>query len=193
MPRTRPSTNARAGMTFLEVVLAVALLGLVTATLATGIGSMERGQVRQKQRLACCEVANAIMLTFLDDEKAVPSELKPIGYGDSEYRFSLDVDRAVITLDRAALADERYSRKAATIDRVKQITIRVWPSEEYGGSFRYNPNLPHAVISRLHDPLAFSNPDSITTKLQTEEGLTEVLNNLTEVGAGSGGDEERDE
>lgn len=185
MARPRPNAGSRTGMTFLEVVLAVILLGLVAATLAMGMGGLTRSQTRQEQQLACCEVANALLLTYMDDEKAVPSELKPIAYGEQEYRFSLDVDKAVITLDRAALTDAKYSRKAATIDRIKQVTVRVWPSEDYGGSFRYDPHLPSATLSRLIDPVSFANPDTISTKLQTEGGLIDLLNNLSDLDGGT--------
>jgi len=180
-------------MTFLEVVLAVVLLGLVTATLATGMGALERTQVRQKQQLACCEVANALMLTYIDDEDSLPSELTPVAYGDAEYRYSMDVGRVVLTLDRAALADSKYSRRAATYDRIKQVTVRVWPSEDFGGSFRYNPNLPHASLTRLVDPLSFSNPDTLDTKLQTEKGLQDLLGNLANLGSGEPVQQEKDE
>lgn len=171
-------------MTFLEVVLAVALLGLLTGTLAMAAGSLAAGRQRQAHRLACSELANALILQFIDDAKAMPGELTPVPYGPDTFRFSLTESHATLTLDPAALSQERFSRTARTLDRLKQVTVRVWPSEESGGAFRFDPSLPHATLTRLVDPLSFSNPDTFNTRLETEAGMIEIFSNLMRAESG---------
>ncbi len=171
-------------MTFLEVVLAVVLLGMLASTIAMMSGAMERGQTRQKHLLAAHELANAIILQYVDDPESVPSDFEPVAYNDSEYRFEFKETRARVTLDPAALGNERASRNERNVDRVKQISVTVWPSEDFGGSVRFDAALPHAKLTRLVDPLSFSNPDSWNTRIDTEEGMQGLMLQLMELDSG---------
>lgn len=180
-------------MTLLEVVLSIVLLGLVAATLAGVMGSLQRTQARHRHQLAAAEVANALILQHIDDHNSLPSELAPVPYGDSEYRFTFSERPTTILMDARALEDATYSEKARRIDRVRLLSVKVWLAEDFGGSFRYDELVPHASMTRLYDPLAFANPDSVSTRLQTAEGLNELVQTMmdpTGTAGGSSGSQE---
>ncbi|GJM18978.1 MAG: hypothetical protein DHS20C14_11910 [Phycisphaeraceae bacterium] len=178
-------------MTFLEVILAVVLIGLLASTIAMLTGSLQRSQQRHKDLLATHELANALILQYVDDPNSVPSSSEPVAYNDAKYRFTFKETRARIALDAAAFGDDQASRRERNVDRVKQISVTVWPSEDFGGSARFDQSLPHASLTRLVDPLSFANPDSANTRLNTEEGMTGVLQELMSLdGGGPAGDDE---
>lgn len=187
--RPRPSRSgfrgpARSGMTFLEVVLAVVLIGMLASTIAMMTGSLERTQRRQKHLLAAHELANAIILQYVDDPDSVPSGFEPVAYNDAEYRFEFKESRARVTLDAAAMENERASRNERNVDRVKLVSVTVWPSEDFGGAVRFSDGLPHASLSRLVDPLSFANPDSWNTRIDTEEGMQDLMLELMQLDTG---------
>ncbi len=182
--RGRATRTARTGMTFLEVVLAVVLLGMLTSSIVMLTSSLERTQGRHKHLLATHELANAIILQYVDDPNSVPSGFEPVAYNDSEYRFEFKESRARVTLDPAALEDDRASRNERNVDRVKLVSVTVWPSEDFGGSVRFDPSLPHASLSRLVDPLSFANPDSWNTRIDTEQGMGDLMLELMQLDTG---------
>ena len=74
----------RAGITFLEVVVGVALLGIVTAAMLGTINFATGIQLRQARMLACSEVANRLVLEYLDDPTKLPDPGKTVEYGPPE-------------------------------------------------------------------------------------------------------------
>src|SRR6188474_231252 len=69
------------GMTFLEVVAAMALLGVVSASLFGVVGFVTGGQLRQNQQLAAAEVANRLLLQYLDEPTKMPGTNVKMEYG----------------------------------------------------------------------------------------------------------------
>ncbi|HHN78725.1 MAG TPA: hypothetical protein ENK11_08665 [Phycisphaerales bacterium] len=169
---------ARTGVSFIEVILGVVLLGLVAATLATTVSAIGKSFRRERDRLAAAEIASRVLLQRVDDEETMPDPNMPIGYGEREFRFSIEEHHAIIALSAPAREAIESNSRSGGVDlgrRIVNVTVTVWLAEDSGGSALYDPALPHAVLSRLVDPLAFSTHDSAERRLDTQEDIERFL------------------
>ncbi len=150
-------------MTLLEVVLAIAALGLVAASATTTLSFLYGSQVREQRRLGARELAHRLVLIRLDDPSDLPGASEKIPYAQDLYRYDLHVAPVALHPQRHVMRAmaRRRSESPVSIDRLEQITIRVWLSEESGGANRFDTSVPHAQIVRLIDPHYLNrNPDS---------------------------------
>lgn len=166
-------------MTFLEAVLGVLLLGMITATLSHVASGTRLNQQRSQARLGAAELANRLVLQFLDDKDSLPSANLPIEYNGQYFRWSRKFSSVGAKVDPAGArsgADINTAEKS--LERVQMVTFRVWLAEDSGGSVRYSTDVPTVTISRVYDPLLPTNPDSLMKLLSTPEGLMQVLQNM---------------
>lgn len=193
--RVHPARHAlpagsRRGVTFLESVLGVVLLGLVTASLAGAVSFMVNTQKRLEHRLGAAELANRIILQHIDDDLSLPSQSLPLEYADSLYRWSLEKQQVRFqtrTAGVAAASGAGVVGGGVSLDRIHMVTVRVWLAPDSGGSYAYDPEVPGAVITRLIDPLAFSNPDSLDTMLNEPGGMERLMNQVLQLEEGTSG------
>lgn len=173
----------RRAMTFLEVVVAVALLALLASTVFGAFNFMLGRQRLEQQTLGAHEVANRLVLSYLDDRNAMPNSSLPIEYGPDRYRWDFQVTPVKIVSPESANPDAA-PRPAPLRDRVpfneriRQITVRVWLGEESGGTFGAETGVPHAKITRLLYPLANRNPDSFDNMLKSDAGIRGYMDEI---------------
>ncbi|MEZ6244041.1 MAG: prepilin-type N-terminal cleavage/methylation domain-containing protein [Phycisphaerales bacterium] len=187
--RTGPSARqgARRGMTMLEVVLAVVLLALLAATFATSHSYIHAAASREAQRLGAAEIANRMMLQYIDDKKMLPPQSTQLDYNQQRYRWSLDEIPVDLKLDPAAAENESQRGGGLGLERIRMIVVRAWLSEDSGGSYIYTDSVPSITLTRLFDPLGFEHhsPDSAERQLGTEEGIREVLDTILRLQGGT--------
>jgi len=175
------------GITILEVVFAVVLLGMTTVTLVSANSFVLRSQGREAQRLGAAELANRLMLQYIDDKSSLPSDALPIPYSQWRYRWKMDERRVTVTYDEAAEVDDEPSGIGP--ERVRLVVFRVWLGEESGGSALFNADVPSIVVTRLYDPLGFEyhSPDSNDNQVSTDEGLREIMGEIIDLQGGTSG------
>lgn len=185
MSGSRVTTRSRAfrrasrrGLTFLEVVLSVVLLVVVTSMVMQAINSMLAAQVIHRQRLGAAELANRLTLQYLDDKRSMPAQGLPIVYGRDRYRWEY-VERPVTINPAKPEAVQARNTSTQTLSRIISVTVRVWLGEESGGSYAYDAAVPGYVLSRVVNPVALRNPDSIDKMLKNPEAYREFLAALT--------------
>jgi type II secretory pathway pseudopilin PulG len=174
------------GMTFLEVLLAVTLLTLVTAMIMTAVNSMITAQVTQRQRLAAAELANGLILTYMDDKKLLPARSSVVVYGRDRYRWTYE-ERPVTIVPAREEALAARANSGLSLNRIKSVTFHVWLSEESGGTATLEEakgSQVHFALARIVDPIALRNPDAIERMLKDPEAYQEFLANFTGVNAG---------
>ena len=180
-PRAR-RVEVRRGTTLLEAVLATVLLGLVATTLATAVSYMNSSQRRMQQRLGAAELANRLMLQYIDDQDAMPSNALPIEYDMDLYRWTLDVSPVEFTMAEPPPETESNTiGSGINFERIRLVSIKVWLGEESGGARGFSTEYPNAQLTRLIDPLAFSNPDSLQTMLDTPGGMERLFERLMQL------------
>jgi prepilin-type N-terminal cleavage/methylation domain-containing protein len=181
-PRSPRSRLLRRGLTFIETVCAVALLGIVAGTVYATFGNIMGGQARQQHRLNAMELANRLILQYLDDKRTMPQAGLPVLYGKDSYRWELSEVPVRLVPSRPDIADERASVAPISVDRMQAISVRVWLSEESGGSHGYDTTVPAVALTRLMDPIALRNPDQ-TWRLSRDSSLqAELLERYGRIG-----------
>ena len=171
----------------MESVVAVAILAILASTVIGGISMVMSQQVRQQRRLACAELSNRLILMYLDDPDTMPDQSLPIGYGNEKFRWELIENPVQINSARTDLAAELQDKTSMTLDRLNAVTIRVWLSEQSGGTFAPSPQAPTYAITRLIDPVSniTRNPDSLSYAAKSESGRARLINTFR--GADRGG------
>lgn len=152
-------------MTFLECVAATALLAMVASSIFGVFGFVVSSQTRQLQRLASAELANRLVLMYLDDPISMPEPTKTLEYGPHLYRFEFREQPLALT-EAVPEGRDRNRPSPLPLDRFTEVSVRVWLSEKSGGTIDGSGGVPQATVSRMFDPLAFRNPDSIEAQFK---------------------------
>lgn len=160
MTRDKPSRpRCHRGLTLLETVLAVLLLTLVTTAIMSAVSFVLGTEGRARKRLAASEVANRLVLQYLDEKSDMPDRSRPIDYG--EYRFVWDMDVSNVAMELNSVARRNAAPGAvSSLARFKLTRITVYDAEEAdsGAALRGEPL---AVLTRVYDPIAARNPDTM--------------------------------
>jgi type II secretory pathway pseudopilin PulG len=182
-PQCRDSYRCRTarGVTLLEVVFATVVLALAVATMASTVSAISSQQGRSQHLLGAAELANRLVIQYLDDERSMPSEALTLSYGDAEYRFRVNITRVQSQLDESierALDELPTEQTGPTPDRLKKIAVTVWLSEKSGGTYIPNQGAPQQTLVRIVDPLALHRrpPESVDNLLKS--GAERILERL---------------
>jgi type II secretory pathway pseudopilin PulG len=169
----------RRGLTFLEAILAMVLLSMVAVTLSTAVSTMSKSQRRMDQKLGAAELANRLILQYIDERDSLPDKALPIEYDRDLFRWTLVEAQVKFEFDQQSVeASSDSVGSGVSLNRIKLITIRVWLGADSGGSRSFTPDVPNVVITRLIDPLAFSNPDSLETLINKPGGIEKLFENF---------------
>jgi hypothetical protein len=176
----------RSGLTLLETVAAVVLLSLLAAAVLGALSNVVAQQTRQQRRVQAMELANRLMLQYLDDPNLLPSRSLPVAYGKERFRWDAAETPTRLVPALAEVAAEREQRSALIVNRIKVVTLRVWLSEESGGSMGPDDSVPSATLTRLVDPVAalYRNPDTMAAILADDKRKREILAQFTDTAAG---------
>ncbi len=168
----------RRGVTFLEATLASVLLAMVASTLASGVSFMTRSQNRMDQKIGAAELANRLILQYIDDRDSLPDRALPIEYDVDLYRWTLEEAPVEFVFDNVVEDSSGGVGGGASLGRIKLITVRVWLAADSGGALSYTSDVPSCTITRLIDPLAFNNPDSLETLLNQPGGIERLFESM---------------
>ena len=184
-----PTPRAR-GVTLLEAVFAVVLLGMVAATLAGAFGAIRGGIERQRQMRGAAELANRLIIIQADDERMMPAAGVPVSYGEQQYRWSMRISPVRVTLSEAGeqAADENQQGGARFDQRLRNVTVDVWLAEDSGGAFDNAAGVPSASFSRIVDPLSPGNYDSFQRRVERPGGLEEIFSDVLSLSGSEGGE-----
>lgn len=175
-------------MSFLEVLLSVVLLSLVTGMILTAIEGVVSTQIRQHQRLGAAEVANRLILEYIDDQDKMPAPGLPVVYGRDFYRWELEERPITLTPARnnePANATTR-NRSGINLDRLKTVKIHVWLSDEQGSG--PEQGTPSFSLSRIVDPVfgQLRNPDTADHIMKDPVLRQRFLDAVTGIAASTG-------
>ncbi|MEK6701447.1 MAG: hypothetical protein AABZ53_04230, partial [Planctomycetota bacterium] len=172
---TRSASNlARTGLTMLEVVFAMALLGLVATTSMAALSYVHKSHSREQKTLAASEIASRLILMYIDDPQSPDKEGELIEWiNGQKYRYKLD--HGTVNFTSAVPAPDDAPKNVIGLDAIHIVKVRVWLSEESGGSLNFTPNAPYAVLTRIVDPwVALTRPDS-TQRMADKYGRSAVM------------------
>ena len=178
------------GVTLLESVCGVVLVGMIAATVAAVSSSVTRSVARQQDMLAAAELANRLMIIYVDDSDDMPSETAPVAYGERRFRWSLEKRSIKIEPgEKLREFESSRTRQPITLDRqIHAATIKVWLSEESGGAFEPQPGVPAVTVARLVNPLSLTNPDATERQFSEPGAVERIMNELINQMGNQGGD-----
>jgi type II secretory pathway pseudopilin PulG len=163
----------------LEVVFAMALLGLVVMATMGAISFVHGSQVREQRTLAAAELANRLILMYIDDPNSPWNEGDTITWSSGDiYRW--DLIRSDVRIESATKPPADVNQSPGFgLDRIHLIRARVWLDEESGGTRDFDTTTPNAEIARLMDPISnMSKPDTTKSMYDKYRGsMSEYLRN----------------
>lgn len=162
------------GLTLLEVVLAVVILGLVAAAISGAISTVEAMNARSRQMVSAYELAHRLILTWLDDQKRMPAQTLPLDYGPYTFMWDMQEDNVRMVINEAQKANSGSTPQA--LSRFKLVSISVYMAEGDPRQPYKGPEL--ATLSRLYDPAAVRNPESMKT-MQDPDNLARLIREIT--------------
>lgn len=168
------SGNTRRGaraMTLLEVVLAVALLAMVGASMLGAIGAIDSMQMRGRMQLAAAEVGNRLLLTYLHEPKDLPSQSEPLDYGSYKFFYSLKEERVTLELNRT---QDSSPNKPQGLSRFKHVTFTMYQAEPGEGSYPVRGEQV-GQISRTVDPVAPRNPETVASFKDNPDKINRLI------------------
>lgn len=179
-PRGPRSARLAPALTLLEVMLAVVILGLVTAAITGTISATETMTVRSRQMVAGYELAHRLILTWLDDERRMPTETLPLDYGP--YQFMWDKSEGNVRMEINDAQRSSSGSVPQALSRFKLVTVNVYLAEGDQKQPYKGPLM--ASLSRMYDPAAPRNPESMKT-ITDPDRLGKLIRELTGQQGGS--------
>src|SRR5262245_45741623 len=175
----RGAARVARAMTLLEVVLAVVLLGLISAAITGTMTFAARMDARADERLSAYEIANRLVLQYLDQRTALPDRSLPLQYGRFKFFWECVDEKFEMKIKPPDSSGGGPARAAPReLDRFERVEVRVWRAEDPSGDGR---NLRRgellAELVRLLDPVAFRNPDA-AVRMATPEGIQDMMQRL---------------
>lgn len=151
--------RSRRGLTVLEVVASLVMLGGITTGVVSAIGFMSRTTERDRVRLAAHEAAHRLILQYLDNPKSVYDQKDPVEVQGFRFLFAFEVAELNAGQDAGAKVDVRTASSRAGLPtmanltnllntQLEQVTARVWLTEPRAG---YRAGEPIAEIVRVYD------------------------------------------
>ncbi len=175
-PRSGTFRCAAPGMSFLEIVFAVSLLGILAGTLMGAANYMLARQRYEQRTMACLELSNRLILQFLDDRDSLPDPAEPLSYGGDQYRWTLEETPLAFTPARIPAVPE--GQVAPRFDKFRVFKVRVWLAVGSVATGEVTGGIPHAEISRMYDVgNIFRSPDALERMLGSEEGQRRLREN----------------
>lgn len=177
----RGRARSRAGLTLLEVLLAVTLLSLTVALVTTAMNNIMTMEQSQRARLAGFELAHRLLLQWMDDKDSLPPKQLPLTYGPRKFFYEVYED------PMRMVVNDRQRSSGGTLqglDRYIMLTVVVFDTE---GTYE-QPVKGEAIarLSRIVDPVLPRNPDSMDKIGKDPTKLKRLIDSITG-GAGGGG------
>ena len=168
----------RRGLTFIEVVMSVAMLSVFAALVTGSIGFLTVNAERDKQRLQATELAHRVIVQYLDNKALVPKPDQYIPQGDTLYRVEieetlLDLEESDIEgLSRGSSIDLSDVNVQDRVQSMHMLSVQVYKYEPANEQEAYTPVI---TLTRQYYPF-----------LQDEDWIRSWILNLIAEQAGGG-------
>ena len=182
MKRTTHTTRrqTRRAFSFLEAVLAAALLGIIAASIFTALGYIWKAEQDDTQRLGAIEVANRVMISYLDDNTSTRHLPEVIQYGKLNFRWKLDENTVRLEEPnrRARITAGTPGAVPNALVHLKEISVTAWLDDGTPDTLIPGSS-PGVRLNRLVNPIAYRGADTIDRLLNSPERRTDMFRNLT--------------
>ncbi|GAB5497132.1 MAG: hypothetical protein Phyf2KO_22120 [Phycisphaerales bacterium] len=172
----------RRGFSFLEAVLAAALLAVVAASIFSVLSYAMNSDRTDEARLGAAEIANRVIISYLDDSTSVDKLPDTIDYGIYTFRWDLDEDKIRIEEPnrRNRVTAGRQGAVPTALTNLQEVRVTVW-LDEGRPETRAPGASPGVRLTRLVNPLGFGSrgDDSMQRLMQDAGRISDLLQTLT--------------
>ncbi len=180
----RPS-RMRRGVSLIEVVMASMLVAILSTAVVGGIVTVIAADMKNQQKLEALELGNRLLLQFLDDKAALPSEEEPIVQGLGTYRWHLTRTPVKLEMPPGSIImpPPADSPGEKTQTKTELLTVTVYSGvAQLGGGFTEGHLL--CTLSRLNHPLSliYRNPDAMARAFSDPARAIEIFTDLIATG-----------
>lgn len=179
-PGPAAAFHSRRGLTFLEVVLATVILASVVAVTMTALNVIYGQSERQMAREGAMELANRLMIIFLDDENELKRQPRSLEFEGRRYNWSSREDAVGVL----PVIEGESARAIKSAERLRNVEINVWLAQGSDGSDQPDPAAPSARVVRLVDVI-YMNPDSVANTMSSDEGIRGIIDRVMRTHNGS--------
>lgn len=171
------------------------ILAIAVTMIASSVAAVTMADIRARQRLEALELANRLLLQFLDDKEALPNEAAHLISGLGTYKYKLIESPIGLSFPEGSVfeASENQSRKV--MEQTKLVSVTVWAATPDGiGGYIAGEQM--ATLARINNPLSVlsRNPDTMARLAANPEQLLAFVMKMIEdggiplaSGSGSGG------
>ena len=136
----------------------------------------------EARRDSAAGLAESLMDRFAANPWAMPETGEPIALGADMFRWDLEERPARDAEDsRGPVLAAEEAGNARRAARLRRVAVRVRLDEPSGGSAAFDNRVPHAVVVRVIDPLAFSNSDAFTEILDKPGGMERLMSLMADL------------
>ena len=198
MPITQqssPATQTRAkrrwsrrGISLIEVIMASVLLAVIASAVVGGITTVIAADSRNQQKLESLELANRLLLQFLDDKDALPKQETHITQGRGVYRWVMRQSPVQVSMpDESVIVKPSGDSPASkTIDKLILLSVSVYSGVPDGmGGYDYGDRV--CTLTRMYHPLSviYRNPDMMKRLAADPARMIEIMTALIDEGTTS--------
>ncbi|MEL6499646.1 MAG: hypothetical protein AAF937_12465 [Planctomycetota bacterium] len=183
--RSNGSAASGRGFTFLEAVLGLALLGILGGAIFGVLGYAWRIEIEARQTLAAAEIANRVLISYIDDPTSPEKLPETIAYEQADYRWSIDVQPTII---RDAFPDARTSRDGLpatqeALESLELVTVTAWLDDDTSASAAPG-RTPTFRMERVINPFQYRGNDTLERLLQSPERQNRLLMQMSGIDGG---------
>jgi type II secretory pathway pseudopilin PulG len=171
----------RRGTSLIEVVCAAFILSIAVTMIFTAVSAVTTAELRARRQLEALELANRLILQYLDDKESMPNPAAHIELSMGPYRWALVESPVDITLPEDSVFELNESQSAKVMAQTKLLSITVYAGVADGlGGYAQGEQL--ATLARIHNPLTIlsRNPDTMMRLASNPQALLEFVMRLVE-------------
>lgn len=163
----------------------MALLGILGGAIFGVLGYAWRIEVEARQTLAAAEIANRVLISYIDDPTSPEKLPDTIDYEQISYRWSIDVEPTVI---RDAHPGARVNRDGSpetqeALESMERVTITAWLDDGTAGSVAPG-RTPTFTLERVINPFQYRGNDTLERLLADPQRQNRLLEQMMGVNGG---------
>lgn len=173
-------TTSRRGVSLIEVVMASLLLAILTTAIVSAITTVVTADIRNRQKLEALELANRLLLQYLDDDQAMPSDTQHIMQGNAAYRWKLQKTPVKIEMpDDSLLIKATDGPGSKAMEKTTLLSVNVYAGIPDGmGGYAEGQRL--CTVSRYFHPMSvfYRNPDALSRLTNDPARMMEIMQGM---------------